>query len=233
MRPNISFVNGNRIRPGLILSLERIWMMTDLRNVRIIWMTMDNPHAIDAVWNAASPIHGWLDDHEGQALWEWTRMTKLDVLEVGSWKGRSSTYLGAAVQSTKQYRHAFCVDHFKGSREHESMFGKDIWTFPEFMENMIRLELLGWVIPITVTSQEAVRGWNRPLGLVFIDGGHDADLVKIDVEAWEPHLAVGGVIAFHDAGMAGVDAGTDYIESTGRYRREPNRGHIWNAVKLA
>lgn len=40
--------------------------------------------------------------------------------------------------------------------------------------------------------------WCPPINLLFIDGGHDYEEVKQNTLKWEPHVADGGVILFHD-----------------------------------
>lgn len=52
---------------------------------------------------------------------------------------------------------------------------------------------------IRAYSTEAVKGWTRPIDFLLIDGDHSYDATKRDFEDWSPHMAPGGVIAFHDA----------------------------------
>lgn len=50
-----------------------------------------------------------------------------------------------------------------------------------------------------VTSEEAARGWSRPVDLVFIDGDHSQEGCRLDWDLWNPHVEPGGVVVFHDA----------------------------------
>jgi MMP 1-O-methyltransferase len=49
-----------------------------------------------------------------------------------------------------------------------------------------------------MTSQQAARGWNRPIRLLWIDGDHRYEPAKLDFTLWEPFLVEGGILALHD-----------------------------------
>ena len=202
-------------------------MMTPLEN-----SVLEKSH----LHQMAQGVQGWLSEKEGEALYAWANEGRQAVVEIGSWKGRSSVYLGQGVVDAGHPRNVFCVDHFTGSREHREMpeyAGKPIWTFPDFLANLVKTELLGTVIPLTMTSEQAAKDWFLPFDLLFIDGGHDPDVVRADVEAWEPLLSLGGRIALHDWGSEGVGYATAYLENSGRFEVALRKGTIWNAVKLA
>jgi Methyltransferase domain len=40
--------------------------------------------------------------------------------------------------------------------------------------------------------------WNHPIDLLFIDGGHDYEEVKLNTLKWEGFVKKGGTILFHD-----------------------------------
>ncbi len=52
--------------------------------------------------------------------------------------------------------------------------------------------------------------WERPLAMVFIDGGHTEEAAQSDYAAWTPHVMNGGLLAIHDvlcdAGKRGTGA---------------------------
>lgn len=52
---------------------------------------------------------------------------------------------------------------------------------------------------LRMRSDEAARGWSRPIDFLFIDGDHAYESVRRDFEHWSPHLTPTGVLAFHDA----------------------------------
>jgi hypothetical protein len=53
--------------------------------------------------------------------------------------------------------------------------------------------------PIHGDSVAVGRAWQGgPVHLVFVDGGHEYEECRGDLEAWLPHLAPGGLLAVHD-----------------------------------
>ena len=51
---------------------------------------------------------------------------------------------------------------------------------------------------MVMTSEQAARGWNKPIRLLWIDGYHRYEAAKLDFTLWEPHLVEGGILAMHD-----------------------------------
>ena len=49
-----------------------------------------------------------------------------------------------------------------------------------------------------------VKDWEKPIRLLFIDGGHKYEEVKMDFDSWSPFLVDGGMIIFHDSDWPGV-----------------------------
>lgn len=152
-------------------------------------------------------VKGFLHPDEGAALyWAAAAASALGpCLEVGSYCGKSTLYLGYGC------RHAagvlFALDHHRGSEEHQQgeefhdpdlMSPQGFDSLPQFRANLARAELLDWVVPIISTSEVAAKGWNSPLGMVFIDGGHSFHAAATDYRSWVPHLVGGGLLAIHD-----------------------------------
>ena len=140
------------------------------------------PNAIDLPLDI-NTVKGFLDADEGSALYEHA-LAAADLgplLEVGSYCGKSSVYLGAACKRKQTI--LFAVDHHRGSEEHQlgeeyhdpelydSRFAK-MDSFPQFRDTLARANLEEVVVPIVAPSVLAARYWSTPLGLVFIDGGH-------------------------------------------------------------
>ena len=129
------------------------------------------------------------------------------LLEIGSYCGRSAVFLGAAAQraGTKLYS----IDHHGGSEEHQpgEAFHDPrltdprsglVDTLPEFNRTIRRAGLERFVQGIVGHSHEIARVWSEPLGLVFIDGGHSAEVAHGDLDGWAPHVMPGGLLCIHD-----------------------------------
>jgi len=65
------------------------------------------------------------------------------------------------------------------------------------------------------TSKEAVKGFkDNSVDVVYIDGNHEYDYVKEDIEIWYPKVKPGGVIGGHDFrghALGVILAVTDYV----------------------
>lgn len=126
------------------------------------------------------------------------------IVEIGSYKGRSTCCLALGSKSAHREQ-VYAVDHFTGSPEHQRGAASESaaivetgTTFHLFQENIKKLGLDDYVIPLKASSVEAAAGWARPIRLLFIDGDHSYEASRLDFETWAPHVVVGGVIAFHD-----------------------------------
>lgn len=54
-------------------------------------------------------------------------------------------------------------------------------------------------LAILGNSVQVGQDWDRPpVEMIFIDGGHEYEECRGDIEAWLPHLYAGGVVAIHD-----------------------------------
>ncbi len=119
------------------------------------------------------------------------------ILEIGSWKGVSTIFLGKGSIRGNKIK-VYSIDPHTGSSCHKEMYG-DVWTFPEFKKNINRANIDKIILPIIKTSENAEKGWNLPIELLWIDGNHEYGFVKMDFDKWSPYLVEGGIIAFHDS----------------------------------
>ena len=129
------------------------------------------------------------------------------LLEIGSYCGKSTVYLGAAARAGGSV--VYTVDHHRGSEEnqpgelyHDSRFDDPhtggVDTLPCFRRTITAAGLDDCVIAVIGRSTAVARHWGTPLGLVFIDGGHTDSAAQSDYEGWAPHLAAGGLLVIHD-----------------------------------
>ncbi len=143
-------------------------------------------------------VEGWLQDCEGELLFNLARGCegRGAIVEVGSWKGKSTIWLGRGSLAGKK-AHVWAVDPHTGSGEHHEAFGS-VWTFDEFKKNVTESGLDEVVTPIVKTSEEAALSFREPVELVFIDGAHDYESARRDFELWSPKVVDGGIVALHD-----------------------------------
>jgi len=125
------------------------------------------------------------------------------IVEIGSWKGRSTIYLAKGSKAGNSVR-VYSIDPHTGSSEHKEKFG-EVWTFDEFMKNIKSARVDDIITPIVKTSEEAAKEFDKPVELIFIDGAHEYEFVKKDFEMWFPKVVEGGIMAFHDTGWPSPD----------------------------
>src|SRR5262249_28998144 len=158
---------------------------------------------------AALACTGFLDDDAGRRLHDLGRDHAHlgPVVEVGSYCGKSSVYLGAGVKAAGGL--LLCVDHHRGSEEHqvgEEYHDPDLFdarvgrldSLPELRRTLHLAGLDATAVPIVAPSPVAARLVAAPLGMVFIDGGPSEADAHADYEAWSGKVAPGGVLAIHD-----------------------------------
>lgn len=130
-------------------------------------------------WSKIDGVEGWLSQSEAELLFTCaSNSASRNVIEIGSYKGRSTTALALGSQVNGQ---VFAIDPHTGDKTQVNA-GLQIDTFNEFIENMNRLGLKQRVTSVRLTSQEAFVANNyAEVGVVFIDGWHDTDEVFHDI----------------------------------------------------
>ena len=141
-------------------------------------------------------------------------------VEIGSWKGRSTSYMAVEIFNSRKNIKFDCVDTWCGSVEHldpnsfyfhqELITDKD-WLYYQFLQNT--RPVCDIITPIRMTSLDAVSLYeNRSLDFIFIDASHEYEDVKKDIIGWYPKLKLGGIIAGHDyTSYDGVKQAVDEI----------------------
>ncbi|MCC5034757.1 class I SAM-dependent methyltransferase [Streptomyces sp. WAC 00631] len=140
----------------------------------------------------------------------------LPLLEVGTYCGRSTILLAAAARDAGTV--AVTVDHHRGSEEQQpgweyhdtGLVDPEVGrmdTLPVFRRTLYAAGLEDHVVAVVGRSPQVARVWGRPLGLVFVDGGHTDEHATADYEGWTPHLAPGGLLLIHDVFADPADGG--------------------------
>ena len=173
----------------------------------------------DRLLQVARDAIGFMPDDEGLALERAGAEAArggLPLLEVGTYCGKSSVYLGAAARDAGVL--LFTVDHHHGSEENQPGWeyhderlvdprtGR-LDTLPFFRRTIVDAGLEDTVVGMVGRSAAVAAAWRTPLGLVFIDGGHSEEAAHADYEGWAPHLAGGGLLAIHDVFPDPADGG--------------------------
>jgi predicted O-methyltransferase YrrM len=173
-----------------------------------------------ALRTIALATKGFMPENEGDALYEaanlaCTSLPGLPMVEVGSYCGRSTVWLGAVARDHGVVLYA--VDHHGGSEENQigwewhdpevvNAEGR-IDTLPFFRATMQSANLTHVVYERVGDSHEIGRSWTEPVSLCFIDGGHAREVARRDYDAWAGHVARGGVLVVHDVFERPEDGG--------------------------
>lgn len=159
-----------------------------------------------SVTSSLGSVEGWLSPHEGELLFHLARLSQKNsvVVEIGSWKGRSTVCLGLGLRAQGMKGRIFAVDPHEGI-----LIGKkkiEPPTYKEFLANINRFGLSTVVIPIRKPSAVAARDWKEKIDVLFIDGLHDEFNTIQDYAAWQKYVKKDGIVAFHDGfcGEVGV-----------------------------
>ncbi len=167
---------------------------------------------------AAEAARGFMPPDEGLALFDAAARVAVDgpFLEIGSYCGKSSIYLGAAARDRGTV--LFALDHHRGSEENQpgwefhepDLVDPDVGridTLPRFRRAVHDAGLESSVVAIVGDSPTVGAHWTMPLAFLFIDGGHGREPAHADFDRWVPHVAPGGTLAIHDVFPDPADGG--------------------------
>lgn len=198
--------------------------------------TSPYPTSMDPAQRAAAiAARGFMPTDEGDGLWQaageaTTACPGLAMLEIGSYCGKSSVWLGAAAATVGTV--LFALDHHRGSEENQAGWEHHevdlvdaetgrMDTLPRFRRTVYDAGLEGSVVALVGDSPTMARFWSTPLALLFIDGGHGTEPAHRDYEDWTPHVAAGGTLCIHDVFPDPADGGRPPYEI---YRRALDDG---------
>lgn len=187
---------------------------------------------------------GFMPPDEGDALWSAAveaaaAVPHAPMLEVGSYCGRSTIWLGDAAEQCGTV--LFAVDHHRGSEENQAGWDHHdvdvvdarvdkMDTLPFFRAAIHDAELEDSVVGVIGKSPVVAATWTTPLSFLFIDGGHGEEPARLDYEGWTPHVAVGGTLAIHDVFPDPADGGRPPYEQIFRPALESGRFQLVSAT---
>jgi predicted O-methyltransferase YrrM len=171
----------------------------------------ENDAAADTarLFTLAESVIGFMPADEGKALFDAAvRFLAGGVaVEIGTYCGRSTILLGAAAAQTGSV--LYTVDHHHGSEEHQPgwefhdttmidpVSGR-FDTLPMLRRTLDAAGLDDTIVAVVGKSTVVARGWQTPLELLFIDGGHSEEVAQADFDGWAKWVSVGGALIIHD-----------------------------------
>lgn len=167
-----------------------------------------------AAFARASFISGWLNRKEAELLFELASAVRpgRDIVEVGSYLGRSTAFLALAAGSD---RTVHAVDPFDNGSI-QLVRGDRFDTSKQFQRNMEEIGVADRVQMHKAISADAAESYSgRPIDLLFVDGDHSEKAVYQDGSLWAPHLAPDCLVAFDDITWEGVTKGLQRLVADG------------------
>lgn len=159
---------------------------------------------LDALAKISLSVPGMITTKVGQLLYSLCYMQELkgDVVEIGSWQGRSASFLARAVSNSKNGQF-YAIDHFKGNvgKEHFYVIDKDdLSDLKEgFLSNIRRIGLEKDVNLLDMLNEDAIKQLEHSqIRFLFIDGDHTKSGVEKDIELFFPKLMKGSIVVFDD-----------------------------------
>lgn len=187
---------------------------------------------------------GFMPPDEGDALYDaavaaGAAVPGLPFLEVGSYCGRSTVWLGAAARACATV--LFAVDHHRGSEENQAGWEHHdtsvvdprtgrMDTLPFFRATIHDAGLEDVVYAVVGQSAQVAAAMATPLAFLFIDGGHGDEPARLDYERWVPHVVVGGTLAIHDVFPDPADGGRPPYEQIFRPALDSGRFRLGSAT---
>lgn len=173
-------------------------------------------------------IEGWLEDDEADLLIAATARTlqqlrgRYAIVEIGNGSsGRSTVALGSLLQATRpELGRVVTLDPFETPDPLEGSEDAAIApTLARFRRHLADAGLSDRVQLIRRRSAEV--DWDRPVGLLYVDGAHDYSSVASDFARFDRWILPGGYVVFHDYAeyFPGVMMLVSQILDSAAYRR--------------
>lgn len=145
-------------------------------------------------------LEGLISPEVGLRLAELAAQVPKDqaIVEIGSYKGKSTCYLTAGALSGHGAR-VHAIDPWDTKGNIGGRFGFDTRAvYADFLAQVQSMGFTEHVTHIKDFSWRAAKSWSKPIGLLYIDGSHTQKDVLSDWRMWSPFLMPKSFAAFDD-----------------------------------
>ncbi len=148
--------------------------------------------------DALEDVEGWVKPQEVDLLYDLACQAKSCIVEIGCYRGKSTIALSSGSRDAAKNVPVYSIDPhaiFKG------VLGGNFGPADRkaYYANLLRADLAEYAALINLPSQKVASIWEEPVDLLFIDGDHSYDAVKMDIELWGEHLLQESIVVFDDA----------------------------------
>jgi hypothetical protein len=182
-------------------------------------------------WEKIDSIDGWLTHDEATALYELAMAADGPIIEIGSWRGRSTAALALGSMFGRG-QPVFAVDSFIGVPPVDRLTAKGenpAWNSSSPQQLRANLDAVGvnGLLKIVPKDSSEAAGDVPECALLFVDGGHHYDVVCRDLELYLPKVKERGHVVVHDC----IEGEPDVVRAVEKYLMAcPNE---WRAVRRA
>lgn len=152
-------------------------------------------------------IDGWFDFQSIYTEMVEKSKDNSHFVEIGAWMGKSTSYMAVEIANSNKNIKFDTIDTWAGSDEEshkEIINGLEMSLYDKFISNVS--PIINYINPIIGYSEYIADTYeNESLDFVFLDGAHDYESIKKDIEKWYPKVKMNGVIAGHDYNEHGIE----------------------------
>lgn len=149
-------------------------------------------------WNSTNPAFGKLI----------AEIRPQTIVEVGTWLGASAIHMAKQCADIGIKPSIYCVDTWLGAAEfwttHAATEERNLrlkngypQVYFDFLANVVRHNLTGSITPVPNTSLigcQILKHKGVVADLIYIDGSHDTEDVRSDIQAYRELLRPGGIM---------------------------------------
>lgn len=205
----VAAVFSNRSQTGTLRALPR-FNRDQAAALQSFLLSLSDPLDITTSESSRAPsspfsiakimeIEGQIYPDEASLLYSLASLVTGDraIVEIGSYRGRSTIALALGSRSGHEAP-VFAVD------PHEEFIGVKGGHYGgsdrvAFMKNVLDAGVADLIRLVNLPSLAAASGWQRDIGLLWLDGDHSYEGAAGDLAAWSPFLAPEAFVAFHDS----------------------------------
>jgi predicted O-methyltransferase YrrM len=182
--------------------LRHLWINAEIDDYRCISKTGSD--SANPWIRKSSRIDGWLFPGEPMLLWEAASIPgDGDILEIGTWQGKSTCILAGACIEGSSNSKVICVDTFlmdgnDWQLSYHKRLVKEQGTYFKFVHNAKMFGFFDTIVVMAGYSYRVVPYINARIKVAFIDGSHDFENTLRDLRLTMPLIRPGGLILLHD-----------------------------------
>lgn len=143
-------------------------------------------------------MEGHFNKSDGYVLYKYCSQVNGNILELGSYQGKSANIIGIATNEKVNPNPVICMDPCEGRMFVEEKVAKnegDVW-FANLLKNTEKFKNIKVIRDFSVNRVNDYP--DDHFELIFIDALHDYESVKTDAFMWLKKVSIGGFMLFHD-----------------------------------